>query len=271
MCRSASSLRAVASKVRMNSRPMILRFCSGSVTPGQRAEELVLGVDDLQPGPGRRDEVLLDLVGLTGALQAVVDVHAGQLVADRLVHQGRRDRGVDAAGQRAEHLLVADLLADQLDLLVDHVRWWSSRRCSRRCRRGSARAPPARPASAAPPGATAHRRAAARRPRTPPPARPPRRPVRRTRPAGRAPRRRATSTRSGPRGCRRAACPRSLTVTGGPAELAQPGPPDLAAERLRHRLEPVADPERRHAGLEQRRSRPAARPRRTPTAVRRTG
>src|SRR4051812_5753599 len=33
MCRSASTLRAVASKVRMNSRPTILRFCSGSVTP----------------------------------------------------------------------------------------------------------------------------------------------------------------------------------------------------------------------------------------------
>ncbi len=52
---------------------------------GQRAEELVLRVDDLQPDAGGGDEVLLDLVGLTGALQPVVDVHTGQLVTDRLV------------------------------------------------------------------------------------------------------------------------------------------------------------------------------------------
>ena len=34
-----------ASNVRMNSRPMILRFCSGSLTPGERGEELLARVD----------------------------------------------------------------------------------------------------------------------------------------------------------------------------------------------------------------------------------
>ena len=50
---------------------------------GQRAEELVLGVDDLQVDAGGGDEVLLDLLGLALPQQAVVDEHAGELVADR--------------------------------------------------------------------------------------------------------------------------------------------------------------------------------------------
>ena len=44
-----------------------------------------------------------DLLGLVGAHQAVVDEHAGQLVADRLVDQHRRDRAVDPARQAADH------------------------------------------------------------------------------------------------------------------------------------------------------------------------
>jgi hypothetical protein len=43
----------------------------------------------------------------------VVDEHAGELVADRLVHERGGDRGVDAAGEPADHPLVADLLADR--------------------------------------------------------------------------------------------------------------------------------------------------------------
>ena len=56
------------------------------------------------------------------AQQAVVDEDARQLVADRLVHEQRSDGGVDAAGERAEHALAADLGADALDLLLDHGR-----------------------------------------------------------------------------------------------------------------------------------------------------
>jgi hypothetical protein len=44
---------------------------------------------------------------------------------------------------------------------------------------------------------------------------------------------------------------RSTDGDRGAAELAQPGPAHVPAERLRHRLEPVTDPERRHPGLEQ--------------------
>ena len=56
------------------------------------------------------------------AHQAVVDVDAGELVADRLVDEQRGDRGVDPARERAEDALLADLGADALDLLLDHGR-----------------------------------------------------------------------------------------------------------------------------------------------------
>ena len=48
----------------------------------------------------------------------MVDEHAGELLADRLVDQHRRHRRVDAAGQAADHPALADLLADLLDRLL---------------------------------------------------------------------------------------------------------------------------------------------------------
>ena len=50
--------------------------------------------------------------------QPVIDEHAGQLIADRLVDQHGGDRTIDAAGQPADHPALADLLADFLDRLV---------------------------------------------------------------------------------------------------------------------------------------------------------
>ena len=73
-------------------------------------------------------ERLHHLLGLVLAQQAVIDEHAGQLVADRAVHQQRRDRRVDAARERADHLRVADLLADPLDLLLDELQRRPGRR-----------------------------------------------------------------------------------------------------------------------------------------------
>ena len=54
------------------------------------------------------------LLALAGAHQAVVDEDAGQLIADRLVDQHRRDRRIDAAGEAADHPALADLGADRL-------------------------------------------------------------------------------------------------------------------------------------------------------------
>ena len=88
---------------------------------GERVEEPLRGVDDVQRDPGRGDEVALDLLGLALAQQPVVDEHAGELVADGALHERRRDRGVDAAGQPADRAPVADLGADLLDLLLDDV------------------------------------------------------------------------------------------------------------------------------------------------------
>ena len=51
----------------------------------------------------------------------MVDEDAGELVADGAVQERGDDRGVDAAGQAADDLRVADLRADALDGLVDDV------------------------------------------------------------------------------------------------------------------------------------------------------
>ncbi len=118
---SATRSAWAASNVRMNSRPMILRFSSGSVTPASAVEEPLARVDGDEPHAGRGDVVLLDLLPLARAQQAVIDEDADQLVADRLVHESRGDRRVDAARETADDATRADLGADAIDLLGDDV------------------------------------------------------------------------------------------------------------------------------------------------------
>ena len=79
-----------------------LALVLGVGEPGERVEEALgrVGHDELHAG--RLDIVALDLLRLALAQQTVVDEHAGQLVTDRAVHQRRRDRGVDTAGQAAD-------------------------------------------------------------------------------------------------------------------------------------------------------------------------
>lgn len=60
-----------------------------------------------------------DLFALALAHQAVVHVHADELLADSFDEQGRNYRTVDAAGKSQQDLLVANLLADCSDLLID--------------------------------------------------------------------------------------------------------------------------------------------------------
>ena len=62
------------------------------------------------------------LLALVAAHQAVVHEHAGQLVADRPVHEQRGHRGVDPARQAADHPALTHLCADARDLLVDDRR-----------------------------------------------------------------------------------------------------------------------------------------------------
>ena len=61
-----------------------------------------------------------DLLGFVLPEQAVVDEDARELVPDGLVDQERGDGGVDAPGERAEHTVAADLVADARGLLLDH-------------------------------------------------------------------------------------------------------------------------------------------------------
>ena len=65
--------------------------------PGQAAQEPLARVDHLEPHPEVRLERRAQQLRLALAHQAVVDVDARQPVADRAMHERRRDRRVDAA------------------------------------------------------------------------------------------------------------------------------------------------------------------------------
>src|SRR5213596_3342873 len=54
-------------------------------------------VDEAKARAERRDHLL----GLALAQQSVIDEHAGEPIADRLRDERRRDRRIDAAGQRS--------------------------------------------------------------------------------------------------------------------------------------------------------------------------
>ena len=116
---SPASFAASSSNTRMNSAPIALRLASGSVTPLQLLQEARLGVDRHQRHLEGVAEGLDDLLALVLAHQPVIDEHARQLIADRAVHEQRGDRGVDAAGEPADHLAAAHLLADPPHLFLD--------------------------------------------------------------------------------------------------------------------------------------------------------
>ena len=149
---------------------MILRFCSGSVTPASLPRNRSLGVDDAQVGLEGVAEQRLDLRGLVRALQAGVDEDAGEALAHRLQHQRRRHRRVDAARQAADRAPVSpDLRDDRRDRLARRSRPSSSSARSRRCETGSSRGSRRRAACAPPRGGTARPRTCAPAPRPPPP------------------------------------------------------------------------------------------------------
>ena len=87
----------------------------------ERREEALRRVDADHADAEVRREGFHDLVALPEPQQAVVDEHAGELVADRAVQERGDDRGVDAAGQAEQHAVAADLLAHARDGVVDDV------------------------------------------------------------------------------------------------------------------------------------------------------
>ncbi len=98
-----------------------LALLFGVADSGERVEERLARVDGHEAHTGRGHVVLLHLLALALAQQAVVDEHGNELVADCLVNEGRRDSRVDSARQRREHPTRADLRADPIDLLGDDV------------------------------------------------------------------------------------------------------------------------------------------------------
>jgi len=50
----------------------------------------------------------------------VIHEHARELIADRLVHEQRGDRRIDAARERTQDALVPNRRANPLNLLLDH-------------------------------------------------------------------------------------------------------------------------------------------------------
>ena len=78
-------------KASMNSRPMILRFCCGSVTPVSAVEELLAGVVDAQVDLEMIAEGRFHQLPLVLSQQAVVHEDADELIADGFVQQGRHD------------------------------------------------------------------------------------------------------------------------------------------------------------------------------------
>ena len=137
--------------------PDDLALLLGIGDPGQGAEEAVGGLHvdqvDVEVGP----EGLLHLLGLAGPQQAVVDEDAGQLVADRPVHQSGGHRRIDPAGQPADDPGVADLAADRGHRLLDDRRRWSRWAGPRTPRRGTASGSPGRGGCGPPRGGTAPR------------------------------------------------------------------------------------------------------------------
>ncbi len=101
---------------------MILRLASGSAhalqlrrgTARWRRRACTLACS-------RPANISITIVAFVQAQQAVVDEHAGQLVADGAVDQRRGHARIDAARQAEDHLLVAHLLADARHRLGDVV------------------------------------------------------------------------------------------------------------------------------------------------------
>ena len=253
---------------------MVLRFCSGSVTPVERAEEQLFRLNVHERDVVAVAEQRHDLLRLAEPQQAVVDEHAGELLADRLVDQHRRHRRVDAAGQAADHPALADLLADLLDRLVaerahgpvaaaaddlaDEIA--QQRRAVRRVHDLEMELRGVELARLVGDDRDRRVRRGARRAR---------------KPGGSLVTRSPWLIQTGYFSPFFQTPSNSLRVLGdldlGAAELAVMAALDLAAELLRHRLLAVADAEHRHAGLVDGLSAQAAHPCRAPTPGRRRG
>ena len=169
--RNSASVRppVFSSKMRTNSSPIALRLASGSVTPGERVEEAVAGVDVDQLDAHVAPEGLDDLLALVLAHQPGVDVDARELwpiarwtSAAATDESTPPDSAQIARASPTWARMRGDLLVD--DRAIVHVgsqparSWRNARSTAMPC------------ACARPRGGTARPRSGARRPRARPPA-----------------------------------------------------------------------------------------------------
>ena len=85
---------------------MIRRFSSGSSTPASRLQEALASIDHHQLHAEVALEGDAQQLRLALAHEPVVDVDAGQLLADGPMHQRCGDRAVHPAGERADDVAV---------------------------------------------------------------------------------------------------------------------------------------------------------------------
>ncbi|MNC51056.1 hypothetical protein D3C75_1003330 [compost metagenome] len=95
--------------------PLLLRV----IHTCQIAQEPLPGVNLHNLHIELADEGFHNALCLTLAEQTMVDEHTGQLVADGLVKQNGYNGGVHTAGERTQHLLLANLLADAFDRIFN--------------------------------------------------------------------------------------------------------------------------------------------------------
>ncbi len=95
----------------------LLRFAD----TGQRFQESVFGMDDVQIGFEVFRELSDHQALFVFAEQTVVDQDARQLRSDRFVQQRRNDTRVDTAAETTDHAAIANLLADSLDRRLGKV------------------------------------------------------------------------------------------------------------------------------------------------------
>ncbi len=96
-----------------------LAFGLGIGYAGQFVEEAVHRIHVDQIGAKLFTEHLDDLFRFTFAQQTMVDVHAYELLSDGFDQQRRGNGRVNTAGQRQQHLFIADLRSQVLHLLFD--------------------------------------------------------------------------------------------------------------------------------------------------------
>ena len=92
-----------------------LALLFGIGNAGELTQKLLRCVDVDQRNIVVMAEQVDDGFGLVEPQQAVIDEHAGELIADRFMDQHGGDRQIDAAGEAANHLASAHLRADFLD------------------------------------------------------------------------------------------------------------------------------------------------------------